>query len=201
MSPLAIQGNWWETLTHTQQVFWIISIIFSVLFLIQFVRSLVDLDSSETDNLSFTENPSLAKEGAIDASFSLLSIRSIIAFFTVFGWVGVLALNGGSAPAKAMIYACLLGFIAMFVVAYMMSLYTNFRNRRIMNPENPLPKIGKVHLNIPSAKSGYGKVYLKVHGAFKEMDAVTEGNALPSGATIRVVEVLDDNLLLVEPLG
>ena len=32
----------------------------------------------------------------------------------------------------------------------------------------------------------------------KEMDAITEGKTLATGSMIRVVEILDENLLLVE---
>ena len=47
---LLVFGDWWSSLNGTQQMFWGISIIFSVLFVIQFVLSLIGLDfEGETD--------------------------------------------------------------------------------------------------------------------------------------------------------
>ena len=38
-------GDWWVTLSGAQQAFWGIAIVFSILFLIQFVFSLIGLDA------------------------------------------------------------------------------------------------------------------------------------------------------------
>jgi len=51
---LSISNGWWEGLTGAGQAFWGISIVFSVLFVIQFVLSLVGVDfdldmEAETD--------------------------------------------------------------------------------------------------------------------------------------------------------
>lgn len=195
MLLLAIQGQWWESLSNTQQVFWAISIIFSVLFLIQFVLSLVGFDG----DVDFDADAD-AGGFELDTEFTLFSVRSIIAFFTFFGWTGVLVLNAGGGTWAAVGFASLSGFIAMFIVGYMMYLFSKLTESGTFNAQSALYNTGEVYLKIPSSKSGYGKIHLKVKGAVKEMDAVTEGDALPTGASVRVVEVLDDNLLLVEPV-
>ena len=56
----------------------------------------------------------------IDADFQLLSVRSIIAFFTFFGWTGVLMLQGGSSALIATGAALVSGLLAIFIVGYMM---------------------------------------------------------------------------------
>jgi len=191
MLLLAIQGQWWETLSNTQQVFWAISIIFSVLFLIQFVLSLVGFDG----DVDFDADAD-ADGFELDTDFTLFSVRSIIAFFTFFGWTGVLVLKSGGGTWAAVGFASLSGFIAMFIVGYMMYLFSKLTESGTFNAQSTLYNTGEVYLKIPSAKSGYGKIHLKVKGAVKEM----EGDTLPTGASVRVVEVLDDNLLLVEPI-
>ncbi|MEM9819653.1 MAG: hypothetical protein AAF985_01220 [Bacteroidota bacterium] len=195
MLLFVIQGDWWESLSNTQQVFWAISIIFSVLFIIQFVLSLVGFDGDvdfETD---------VDSDGVqLDTDFTLFSVRSIIAFFTFFGWTGVLVLNSGGGTWAAIGFATLSGFIAMLIVGYMMYLFSKMSESGTFRTKSALHNTGEVYLKIPSAKSGYGKIHMKIKGAVKEMDAVTEGDALPTGASVRVIEVLDDNLLLVEPI-
>lgn len=200
MVPLAIQADWWEGLTNTEQVFWAISIIFSVLFLIQFVLSLVGLDFDGDTDFDGPADADSSGGHHLDTDFTLLSVRSIIAFFTFFGWTGVLLLNAGSGTWTAIGFSCLSGFIAMFIVGYMMYLFSKLSESGTFKTQHALYNTGEVYLNIPSAKSGYGKVHLKVQGSLKEMDAVTEGQALPTGSSVRVIDILDDNLLLVEPV-
>ena len=58
---------------------------------------------------------------------------------------------------------------------------------------------GKVYLTIPASRAGSGKVQITIGGAVREYDAVTENETpLKTGASIRVVDVVDANTLLVE---
>ncbi len=200
MLPLAIQLDWWESLSNAQQIFGAISIIFSVLFLIQFVLSLVGLDFDGDADFDVSSDVDGGSEYSLDTDFTLFSVRSIIAFFTFFGWTGVLVLNSGGGIWAAVTFASIAGFVAMFIVGYMMYMFSKLSESGTFQSKSALYNTGEVYLNIPSAKSGYGKVHLKIQGSLKEMDAVTEGLALPTGASVRVIEVLDENLLLVEPL-
>ena len=58
---------------------------------------------------------------------------------------------------------------------------------------------GKVYLTIPALRGGAGKVQITINGAVREYDAVTESEEpLKTGASIRVVDVIDASTLLVE---
>src|SRR5687768_4924378 len=106
-------NQWWETLSSAHQVFWFIAVIFSVLFFIQFVLLIIGFDSHTGDFSSTDEGATFEQE------FSALSVRSIIAFFTFFGWTGVLALNNNLPIWLAVVLAAISGLTAMFIVAYM----------------------------------------------------------------------------------
>ncbi len=192
---LAISNGWWEGLSGAGQAFWGISIVFSVLFVIQFVLSLIGVD------FDLDMDGDVDTDFGMDADFSLFSIRSIIAFFTFFGWTGVLVLDAGFSVWVAIISASLSGFLAMAIVGYMMYKFTKFDESGTFNPNSAINHIGEVYLFIPAAKAGYGKIHLKMKGSLKEMDAVTdEALEIPTGAKVKIVEVLDDNLLLVEKI-
>ena len=193
---LSISNGWWEGLTGAGQAFWGISIVFSVLFVIQFVLSLIgvdfDLDMDADTDAGF----------GLDADFSLFSIRSIIAFFTFFGWTGVLMLNAGFGVWLAITAALISGFLAMVIVGYMMYKFTQFDESGTFNPNSAINQTGEVYLFIPAAKTGYGKIHLKLKGALKEMDAVTDQSLeIPTGTKVKILDVLDDNLLLVEKIS
>ncbi len=195
---LFVFGDWWSSLDGTQQMFWGISIIFSVLFIIQFVLSLIGLDfDSDTD---FEVNTDTDTEGgySLDPSFTLFSVRSIIAFFTFFGWTGILALNAGMGTTMAVVMASAAGFAAMAVVGYMMYLFSKLGESGNVDLNDALFQIGEVYLTIPAGKRAQGKIHINIQGVMKEVDAITEGKTLSTGSRIRVVDILDDNLLVVE---
>ena len=188
--------DWWGPLNSTEKVFWGISLVFSILFLIQFVVSLIGLDfDTDTDVDVDVDTHS---EFHLDPSFTLLSVRSIIAFFTFFGWTGVLVLSSGGGVWAAIGFASLSGLVAMFIVGYIIYLFTTLTEEGNINLTKALYSTGEVYLSIPANKNGQGKVHIKIQGALKEVDAVTNGDTLPTGSAIKVVEILDDNLILVE---
>lgn len=189
--------DWWGPLASAEKVFWGIALVFSVLFLIQFVLSLIGLDFDGDADIDVGGDTSL--DHGLDADFTVLSVRGIIAFFTFFGWAGVLVLNAGYGIWPAIVFACLSGIAAMFVVGYMMYMFSKLSENGNINLNEALYHTGEVYLFIPANKNGYGKVHLKFQGALKEVDAVTDGDALPTGSSIKVVEIIDNNLILVEP--
>lgn len=184
----------WDALSTIQQVFWGISIVFSVLFVIQFVLSLIGLDFDGDADGDF------GGADGMDADFALFSVRSIIAFFTFFGWTGIAALNYGVGSTLSVLFATLSGFSAMFVVAYLFYLFIKLQSSGTLKLENALGELGQVYLVIPGDKTGTGKVQMKVQGSLRELDAITDGQTIPTGSPIRVIDVLEDGMLLVEPV-
>jgi len=193
---LLVFGDWWSSLNGTQQMFWGISIIFSVLFVIQFVLSLIGLDF-DTD-ADFEVGTDLDGGVDLDPSFTLFSVRSIIAFFTFFGWTGVLALNAGMGTTMAVIMASVSGFTAMALVGYVMYSFLKLDEIGNVDINEALFQTGEVYLTIPGGKQHKGKIHINIQGVMNEMDALTEGKTLINGAKVRVVEILDENLFLVE---
>lgn len=185
-------NQWWESLTSAHQVFWFIAVIFSVLFFIQFIFLIIGFESESSD---FDHN---ADNGSFEHEFSALSVRSIIAFFTFFGWTGVLALNNEFSIWFAVLFASISGLAAMFLVAYMMFKFAQLEQSGTLNLYNALDKPGEVYLTIPANEKGVGKVHLLVDGRVREIDAVTSGELLKTGAHVKVVDILDGNVLKVE---
>jgi len=186
-------NEWWDALSSPHQVFWFIAIVFSVLFFIQFILSLIGMESHSVDLTAPTEIN-------VDHEFSALSMRSIIAFFTFFGWTGVVVLNRGLGVWVAVTLASLAGLAAMFIVAYLMYKFSQLEQSGTLNLYHALDQQGEVYIPIPGEGKGQGKIQLKVDGRVRELDAITDGGSLKTGDLIRVTDILDDNVLKVEPL-
>ncbi|MDQ3015521.1 MAG: hypothetical protein M3R25_02190 [Bacteroidota bacterium] len=182
--------QWWNTLSSPHQVFWFITIIFSVLFLIQLILLLIGFDSDAD-----LDHPGDGIQ--IEHEFSALSIRSIIAFFTFFGWTGVLTLNNQISLWMAVILSVAAGSTAMFIVAYLMFKFSQLEQSGTLNLYNALDQTGEVYLSIPGFEKGQGKVHLNVDGRVREIDAITDGDTLKTGSTIKVTGIMDGNVLKV----
>lgn len=185
-------NQWWEALSSPHQVFWFIAIIFSVLFLIQFIFLIIGFDSDSSDI------DQVGDAGDFDHDFSALSVRSIIAFFTFFGWTGVLALNNNLSVWMAVLAASIAGLTAMFLVAYLMFKFAQLEQSGTLNLYNALDKPGEVYLTIPGQEAGVGKIHLLLEGRIREMNAITVGGVLKTGTPVKVTGILDGNILKVE---
>lgn len=197
---LLVLGEWWAALAGIEKIFWGISIIFSVLFFIQFVLSLIGLDF-ETDvdmDVDVDTDTGLTP----DASFTVLSVRSFIAFFTFFGWAGVSVLSNGGSGLWAVGIGTMAGFSAMLLVGYIMYAFARLQDEgSVFNPYEALDEIGTVYMRIPANKQGAGKIQIKLQGSIKEIEAITAETAMiPTGTSIRVVDIIDDKIMLVEPV-
>ena len=186
-------GDWFRSLTGLEQLFWGMSLIFSVLFVIQFVVSLFGFDFDAD-----VEADIATGDGGIEADFSLLSLRSVIAFFTFFSWTGVLMIKNGASLLAILVGSTFSGLLAFGIVAYLLYLFTKFNQSGTVDMEQALFQKGEVYLTVPGGKEGMGKVQIQLGQNLKELRAITDGDALPTGSKIRVIEVLEDNLLVVE---
>src|SRR6186713_612244 len=101
-------NQWWETLSAAHQVFWFIAIVFSVLFIIQLVLLLIGMDSDDPAGSDHS-----VEDVHFEHEFSVLSVRSIIAFFTFFGWTGVLIMHQQLSIWVAVILSSIAGIAAM----------------------------------------------------------------------------------------
>ena len=187
---LSSLNDWWVSLSTPLQIFWGISLVSSVLFVIQFILSLIGLDAETEGDFS------------LEADTTVFSVRSIVAFFTFFGWMGVISLNGGSSLVNTLIYSTISGLSAMFLVGYMMYTFSKFTETGNLLLENTIYNTGEVYLPLPAdGEQGVGKISIMVDGAVRELEAKSSGLAIPTGTTIKVIDITKENVLIVEPVN
>ncbi|MBM4355223.1 MAG: hypothetical protein FJ109_15805, partial [Deltaproteobacteria bacterium] len=126
--------EWWNGLSSLNQGFYAAAAFFSVFFLWQLVSALIGLSGGEDAGVGGDHDvggpdagsPDAAHAGGDDGShdpgatvsaFKLLSVRSIIAFFTLFCWAGALYLQEGVAISLTLLYAFLWGLAAAVAVS------------------------------------------------------------------------------------
>lgn len=186
---IMIITDWWNELAMIAKIFWGISIISSVFFIILFVFSLFGFDTDTDADLNMS--------GA-GGDFPFFSAKAIVAFFTFFGWTGILMINQEKALFSILITSLISGSLAMFLVSYLFRLFNRLSETGNIDPLEMTFQTGKVYLRIPGHQKGKGKIHITISNRLLEVDAITDGPEIPFGFEVKVLEVLQPDLVLVE---
>jgi hypothetical protein len=130
----------------------------------------------------------------------LLSVRTISAGAVLFGAVG-LWLGSMGVPALFVVPAAVVaGAGAGVASALLTRQLLKLESSGSLQLENAVGQPGTVYLPIPPRKEGFGKVHFTLQGRTVELRAVTEErSALPTGAAVIVVSVIDGDTVEVTP--
>ncbi len=199
--------EWWNALPLIEQVFYIIAIPSTLILLLQTILLLFgvggghDADYDTDTGADVDAGAETDHDHGADhvAGLRLLTVRGIVAFLAVCGWVGVALTDLGVSAVPTTIAALAGGFAAMLVVALVLRWSLKLQSSGNLNLHNAVGLTGEVYVAIP--QGGKGKVTLVVQDRFLELDAVCPQQALRDGERIRVTEVLENNTLVVAPLS
>lgn len=184
---------WWQALTMLQKVYWLIAIPFSVFFVLQTVMSLFGGDVLSADG-----DADLAVESDTGIDFQFLSIKNLVAFFTLFGWVGILTSSSGMAPVWSVLLAIVAGLLMMLLMATLMYFMSKLTESGTLELKNAKGRTGTVYLTIPAKRAGMGKVQISIQG-FQTLDALTDDEVeIHTGAVVEVVDTLNEEILIVK---
>ena len=205
LEMIATFSQWWADMATVTQVFYIAASFFSVIFIWQFVASLIGMSGGEMDVDGAVDAVGAADVAdathavhAIDSidAFNLFSIRAILAFCTLFFWAGAMYLDQGLGKPAALAYAFGWGLAGWFVV----TLLVNWL-RKLAETGNPqiascVGTRGAVYMNIPA--DGIGKVRVTVTGAMSMVDARSAGSvAIAAGTPVEILSKIDDSTVEV----
>lgn len=201
-------GDWWSSLQTVNQWFFAAAGFFSIFFLWQLVAAIIGLggDTSDVVTTDVTAGAHgvgdhLAETDAAATMdvFKLLSIRSILAFLTMFTWACALYLSNGTELSWAVLYGAIWGLVGMFLVALLM-----YGLRKMAETGNPqiatcVGTEGTVYMNIPPG--GEGEVRVSVSGVVTLVKARgSGGQEIKAGSSIKVLKIIAPNKVEVEPV-
>lgn len=158
-----------------------------------------DFDSELDPNIADGEvDDDLPGGGEKDTGLALFTVRGIVAFFAVGGWVGLLGVRMAWSPYLSVVLAFSTGWGALYVLALIMRWSMKLQSAGNIDRHNAVGKPGNVYLTVPAAGEGDGKVNITLQERFVEMKAISRGGPIPTGTAIVVVAVQGD-ALVVEP--
>ena len=192
---------WYESLDPTLRVYWTIAIAASLVFIIQMALTFIGIGDHDAD-LSMPDATDIPDGDTLDTggAMQLFTIRNLINFLLGIGWGGVCFWRVIPLRPLLAIVAILCGsvFVAMFL--FMFKQMKKLESNGAFRIQDCVGMVCPVYLRIPSAREGQGKVQISLHGSVQEISAMTDGTFIPTGARVRVIQVIDDNTLLVEPI-
>lgn len=186
-------SDWWDALSVPLKFYWAIAAPFTIFFILQTLLSFVGFDSADEAHVSDTD---VAEDSG--APFQFLTLKNMVAFFTLFGWSGIAAIDSGMSPTFAFVIAFAVGLFMMAVMAFIAYLLAKANASGTMKFKNAVGEVGEVYLTVPAHRGSVGQVQVKVQGVLRTLDAITDDEAdIPTGKLIKVMKVASNNLLVV----
>ena len=192
-------SSWWQGLELLSKIYWLITIPFSTVFVIELVMTFwgAGSDAGGFDASGDADTSADLDEGI---SFQLVTLKNMVAFFTIFGWTGLACIDGQFATIITIIVSSVCGVLMMVLMAsiyYFMGKLSESGNLEI---NRAIGEKATVYLQIPAKRQGAGKIQIKLQG-LRTLDAMTDQEeAIPTGSLCEVVGILTEDVLLVKKL-
>jgi hypothetical protein len=207
--------EWWAGLAGVTQFFYGMAAFFSVFFLWQIIAAFMGLNGDDMDvggdagdaDVDFDTDfdadvpDDIDMDDVVESSqaFKILSLRSIITFFTLFSWGSALYTAEGMDATRAMGISSIWGLAGMISIALIFYGMGKLAETGTKDVASCQGKVGTVYLDIPA--DGFGEIKIVVSGANEHVAAQSlNGEALPAGTQVRVMAVVDQTLVRVVKL-
>lgn len=192
--------EWYNGLPSTLQVYWVIALITSLVFVVQMVLTFIGIGDADAD-ADFGGDTDISDGSTLDAggAMQLFTMRNIINFLLGLGWGGVCLYSVIPNAVVLSIAAILVGvaFVYVFILIYRQM--RRFEKNGAFDIKECVGHTVDVYLTIPAKRSGSGKVQVSFYGSVQELAALTDSDSpIRSGAKVRILEIVDGGTVLVE---
>lgn len=187
-------ATWFSSLEWFDKIFWVIAIIASLLFIIMllvtFIGGSIEVDADMDGDIDMDSG-----------GFHFFTIKNLIAFFTIFGWVGIACIDADLSKAATITISFISGISMMFIMAGLFFAMTKLNDSGTLKIKNAVGAIGEVYMTVGAERRTIGKVNVRIQGALRELEALTDENEdLKQGAVVKVKEVTSNGILIVNLL-
>lgn len=216
-------STWWSGLDLFTQILYCVSIPSTLILIIQAVLIIMgftnggpDMNFSDTSGFEVPEcdcgmcDPSdVGDMSHVDGgdvinpadagAMHLFTFQGIVTFLCVFSWVSIVTYIISKNIPVSLIVGFIFGAGAMFGVAKIIQAAGKLAQNGNIDPKKYLGENATVYFPIPANEKGQGKVNVAVGERYAEFSAVTEESEdIPSGASVRIVDIRAENVLVVE---
>ena len=190
-------SNFFEGMSSLEQTYWVIALFGSLIFVVIFIFTFIGGGDADME-ADITEIDS--DDGGV--GFQFFTFKNVIAFFTIFGWSGIVCVDNQLSTATTIVISTIAGLLMMVLTSLLFYWMGKMSESGTLRIKNAIGVIGEVYLPIGAKRSEIGKIQIKVQGSLRELEAITDDNdELKTNTIIKVLEVVSDEILLVEKLS
>ena len=195
-------ATWWADLSPVMKLLWGVTLTATLVFVIQTVMTFLGADTGGDFDVDVDTSMDGSDLSNIDGGANLYTFRNFVNFFLGFGWTAIILQPSVKSTALLVIIAVLVGLALVALVMYMFKWLNSMQQSGNINVyKSAVGCQGKCYLRIPGERGGEGKVQITIQGAVREYNAVTDGDEIKTGTSVKVLEAIDGNTLLVEELN
>jgi membrane protein implicated in regulation of membrane protease activity len=184
--------SWWDALNFNLQIFYGIAIVALIFLVFQMITTFFFGMDDASGGVDIPDH---------DSGMSIFSVRGITAFFTGFGWTGVICTKSGMALIPSVAIAFVVGSSLMLLIYLMMRSLMRLQSSGTLDYSNAVGQIATVYLTISPVQRPGGQVEVMIQGRLVTAEALQKGSQpLSPGTKVKIVDKIGLTALLVEPL-
>lgn len=204
--------TWWNEMGLISQVFLCAAVPATIVMLLQTILLMFgagfgggadadgDVDADFDDGDFDIDDAADGGDAEFDPGLRIFTVRGLVAFFAIGGWVGVVAVEAGIGTALSIVLALVAGIVALILSALFIKWALKMQDSGNIDIRNAIAHTGTVYIPIPSGRTSTGRVTLVLQGRYVEIDAVTDSEeTLKTGTTVQITGVMNENCLVVRP--
>jgi len=184
---------WWDTLSLFEQISFSIALAASGIIVIFLVLMLLGIEGSDFDGGDFGTGIDFINDEPLSgiSGLRLLSLRSILVFFAIAGWLGLIFYNL-IGPIFTLLIGAMGGSLAAYLQALAFKASLKLESTGNIDYHNAIGKDATVYIRIPKNHQGKGKITLVIQQRYVEIDAVTDEHEdiLPKSA-VEILSLID----------
>lgn len=188
--------EWFSNLEFFPKIYWSIALVGSLILIITLILTFI---GGEVDDMGDVDTEI---EGDTGIGFQFITFKNLVGFFTIFGWSGIACIDAGYSKPITIVISIVCGLIMMTIMATMFYYMRKLNDSGTLDFNNAKNAVGEVYLTVGANRSKMGKAHVRIQGALRELEALTDFETdLKSGTVIQVKDVTDNGILIVEPLN
>lgn len=187
--------EFFDTMDPLLKTFWFLAIPVSIVFIIQTIMTFSGMDSHDGSTADFDSNLT-----GTDAPFQLFSLRNMINFLLGVSWTGISFYSTISSPILLIVLSLVVGIVFVLLFFLVIRQLKKLAEDNSFQMAETMNKTAEVYTPIPERKNGKGKILISVRGSVHELEAMTQGERIPSGKVVKVVSIENNDILIVELL-
>jgi len=185
-------NEFFNELSTIEKIYWIITIVSSLFFIIQMIAVFVLGDTDLDGDTDFDV------ETDTGMPFQFFTLRNLVGFLAVFGWTGLGSIASGNTTITTIIISVIGGLLMMVIMTALFYFISRMTDTGTLNMKNAIGKTATVYIPVNAKRGNMGKVQVKIQGSLRELDAITDDiEDLKTGNVVIVLGVLDGNILLI----